>query len=100
MKQINVRMDDTLGEAFYRFCDGQGTTPYELLNAIVGFYSRGQILTEKAKKKALTQDEALVELGRIVADMKKFAQANGEFTKAVADLLKPHGVTLDKLWPA
>lgn len=100
MKQINVRMNDTLGEAFYRFCDGQGTTPYELLNAVVGFYSRGQILTEKAKKKTLTQDEALVELGRIVADMKKFAKANGEFTKAVGGLLKPHGVTLDKLWPA
>jgi len=99
MKQINVRIDDELGEAFYRFCQSQGTTPYGLLNAIIGFYSRGQILSEKAKSKALTQDEALIELGRIVADMKKFARANGGFTKAVSELLKPHGVTLNQLWP-
>jgi hypothetical protein len=99
MKQINVRVDDELGEAFYRFCRAQDTTPYELLNAIIGFYSRGQILSEKAGQKALTQDEALIELGRIVADMKRFARANGAFTKAVGELLKPHGVTLSQLWP-
>ncbi len=97
MRQFNVRIDDEIGGAFYRFCERQGTTPYELINSIVGFYGRGQILNEKAK--SLTQDEVLVELGRIIADMKKFAQANGEFTKAVAELLKPHGVTLANLWP-
>jgi hypothetical protein len=99
MKQINVRVDDSLGQAFYRFCERQRVTPYELLNAIIGFYSRGQILTEKAEGGNLGRDEALIELGQIVSDMKKFAKANGEFTDAVADLLQPHGVTITQLWP-
>lgn len=100
MKQINVRVDDEIGEAFYQFCKEQEITPYELLSSIVGFYGRGQIVTKKANEKMLTQEESLVQLGHIISDMQRFAKANGEFQKAVAALFEPHGVDLSNLWPS
>lgn len=100
MKQFNVRVEDRIGQAFYEFCKGQGTTPYELLSAIVGFYGRSEIVTEGRTKKTLTDEEALIEIGRVVADMQTFARANGEFLKAVAALLEPHGIKLSNLWPS
>lgn len=98
MKYIGLRVEDDLGDAFHRFCNEQGVSPYELLSSLVRFYARGQLLKEKAN--TLGQDEALMQLGDIVRDMKRFANANGEFAKAVSDLLEPHGVSLDMLWPS
>jgi hypothetical protein len=99
MKQINVRVEDKVGQAFYQFCERQRITPYELLSSIVGFYGRAEIITQGRDKKTLTDEEALIEVGRVVADMQKFAQANGEFLEGVAALLKPYGVELANLWP-
>ena len=100
MRQLNLRVEDEVDEAFRRFCQRQHTTPSELLSSIIGFYGRGEILAQKADQEGFTQEKVLVELGRVVADMQRFAQANGEFAKAVAELLKPYGVTLSNLWPA
>jgi hypothetical protein len=99
MRQINVRVEEEIGQAFYEFCANQGITPYKLLGSIVGFYGRGEMLTRKQKEKAISEEEALIELGRIVDDMQRFAKANGEFLEAIAVLLKPHGVKLSSLWP-
>lgn len=100
MRQLTMRVEDEVADAFYQFCERQHITPYELLGSIVGFYGRGEMLARKANQKAITQEEALIELGRIVADMQKLAKANGEFRKAVADLLEPHGIKLSNLWPS
>ncbi|NVM21756.1 MAG: hypothetical protein HWN68_08250 [Desulfobacterales bacterium] len=100
MQQFNIRVEEKIGQSFREFCKGQEITPYELLNAIVGFYGRGELVTEGLKKKTLSQEESLIELGRIVKDMQKFAQANGEFLKAVAALLEPYGIKLSNLWPS
>jgi hypothetical protein len=97
MKQLNLRVEDQMAEAFYRFCEKVQVKPYELLGAIVDFYARAQILSEKVERQGLDQAEALIELGRIVAGMKSFAKANGEFKLAVGDMLKPYGVTLGEL---
>ena len=99
MKQLTMRVEDGVADAFYQFCERQRTTPYELLGSIVSFYGRGEMLTRKTEQKAITQEEALIELGRIVADMQRFARANGEFRNAIANLLKPHGISLSNLWP-
>lgn len=99
MRQLNLRVEDEVDEAFRRFCERQHTSPSELLGSVIGFYGRGEMLTQEAEHKVRTQEEVLVELGRIISDMQRFAQANGEFAKAVADLLKPYGVELGNLWP-
>jgi hypothetical protein len=99
MKQINIRVDDKIGGAFYEFCKDQGITPYELLSSIIGFYGRGKMLTQKMDDEALSQEEVLVELGHIISDMQRFSQANGEFLEAIAVLLKPYGIDFDNLWP-
>lgn len=99
MKQLTMRVEDEVADAFYQFCERQRITPYELLGSIVGFYGRGEMLTRKAEQKEVTREEALIELGRIVADMQRLARANGEFREAIAELLEPYGVTLSNLWP-
>lgn len=99
MGQINLRVDDKIHEAFYKFCRDQGVSPYAFLESIIGFYGRAQMITQAKKDKALTREQALVESGRLVLDMQKFAQANGEFLEGVAALLKPYGVELANLWP-
>jgi len=97
MKQLGLRVDDEIAEAFYKFCDRVGIKPYELLGSIVDFYGRAEILARKAEQKQITRAETLIELGRIVTDMKSFARANGEFKQAIGDMLKPHGITLGDL---
>jgi hypothetical protein len=97
MKQLTMRVDGEIAEAFYKFCDRLRIKPYDLLSSIVDFYGRAEILTRKVERRELTRAEVLIELGRIVADMKKFANANGEFKKAIGDMLEPHGIKFDEL---
>lgn len=97
MRQLTMRVEDQIADAFYEFCNRQHIKPYELLGSIVDFYGRAEILTRKAEQKEFTRAEAMIELGRIVADMKHLAKANGEFKKAIGDMLEPHGVKIEEL---
>ncbi len=97
MKQINFRVDDSIGEAFSAFCQRIDTRPGALLGSIVDFYGRCEILAQKAAAKKVNREEALIELGRIVADMRSLAKANGEFKKFLADMLEPHGIKIEEL---
>ncbi len=97
MKQLTMRVDEEIAEAFYKFCDRLRIKPYDLLSSIVDFYGRAEILTRKVERREVTRAEVLIELGRIVGDMKKFANANGEFKKAIGDMLEPHGIKFDEL---
>lgn len=99
MKQLNFRVDNEIGEAFYDFCDSQGIKPYDLLEAIVNLYGRSQLIKQKMGKGEITQNEAFIELGKIVADAKKMAQANGEFQVALNELLKPYNVSISEIRP-
>ena len=97
MRQINVRVEDPIAKAFYSFCQRLGMKPTVLLGSIVDFYGRSEILTRRAEKGKATRDEALIELGRIAGDMRSFAKANGEFKKALGDMLEPHGIKVEEL---
>ena len=97
MKQINVRLDDHIAEAFYRFCQRQRTRPTALLGSIIDFYGRSEILTEKMESGEMAKDDMLVQLGQIVADMQKLSRANGEFKKAIGDVMEPYGIKIDEL---
>lgn len=92
-----MRVEDKIADAFYRFCDRQHLKPYELLGVIVDFYGRAEVLTQKADGKKFSRAETLIELGHIVADMQNLAKANGEFKKAIADILRSHGVKIEEL---
>ena len=97
MKQINLRMDDQIGEAFYRFCQRQKIKPSALLDSIIDFYGRSEILTEKAENGQISKHEMLVELGQIVADMQKLSKANGELKVAIGHLLQPYDIHIEEL---
>ena len=97
MRQLTMRVKDEIAGAFYQFCDRQQVRPYELLGSIVDFYGRAELLTQKVERKELSRSETLIELGHIVADMKSLAKANGEFKKAIADILESHGVKIEEL---
>lgn len=97
MKQINLRMDDQIGEAFYRFCQRQKIKPSALLGSIIDFYGRSEILTEKAENGQISKQEMLVELGQIVADMQKLSKANGELKVAIGHLLQPYDIHIEEL---
>lgn len=97
MKQINLRVKDEIAEAFYQFCERNQLRPYDLLGSIVDFYGRGEILTRKAEQQELIPEEALVQFGHIIADIKNYAKANGEFKKALSSLLEPYGVKIEQL---
>jgi len=97
MRQINVRVEDPIAEAFFAFCHRIGIRPTALLSSIIDFYGRSQILTRKSEEKRVTREEALIELGRIVADMRSLAKANGEFKKVLGDMLEPHGIRIEEL---
>jgi len=97
MRQLTTRVEDHIADAFYQFCKRQEIKPYDLLGSIIDFYGRAEILTRRHEKRELTQDQALVELGRLVSDMKKLAKANGEFKKAIGDMLEPYGVKIEQL---
>lgn len=97
MKQINLRTDDEIGEAFYRFCRRQKIKPSTLLGSIIDFYGRSEILAEKGKRGQVSKQEMLVELGQIVAGMQKLSKANGEFKVAMGHLLQPYNIDISEL---
>ena len=97
MKQLNMRLDDQIAEAFYRFCERLGMKPTTLLGSIVDFYGRSEILAQKAESGQIDRQGMLVELGKIVADMQKLSRANGEVKTAIGDLLQPYGIRIDEL---
>ena len=97
MKQINIRVNDQVAKAFYRFCERQKMKPSALLGSIIDFYGRSEVLTEKIERSQITKGEMLVQLGQIVADMQKLSKANGEFKKAIGDLLQSYGIHIDEL---
>ena len=97
MRQINVRLEDPIAEAFYAFCQRLGMKPTFLLSSIIDFYGRSEILTRKAEEGKVTRDEALIELGRIVADMRSLAKANGEFKQVLGEMLASHGIRIEEL---
>ena len=45
----------------------------------------------------MAKDEVLVQFGQIVADMQKLSRANGEFKKAIGDVMEPYGIKIDEL---
>jgi len=97
LKQINIRLEDHIVEAFYRFCQRQRTRPTALVGSIIDFYGRSQVLTEKMERGQMAKDEMLVQLGQIVADMQKLSKANGEFKKAIGAIIEPYGIKIDEL---
>ena len=97
MKQVGIRVDSEIADAFYRFCRRLGMRPSVLLTSIIDFYGRSEILAERFERHQITKAETLVELGQIIADMQKLSQANGEFKRAVGDLLEPHGIHVEEL---
>ena len=97
MRQINIRVDDTIAEAFFRLSKKQGIKPTTLLGTIVDFYGRCEILCEQMERGEIAKDEMLVQLGQIVADMQKFSKANSEFRTAIGALLQPYGIRIDDL---
>ena len=97
MKQINLRMDDQIAAAFYRFCQRQKIKPSAVLSSIIDFYGRSEILTEKAESGQISKQEVFVELGQIVADMQKLSRANGELKAAIGHLLKPYDIDISEL---
>jgi len=97
MKQITTRVDDNISKGFYIFCKKLKLSPYDLLGAIIDFYGRTEILNQKMEKGDLTKAEGIIEIGRIVSDMKIFSNANVEFIKSMSVILKPYGIKLDEL---
>lgn len=92
MAQFSFRVEDEVGEAFKIFCEDHDIRPYQLLETIVSYYGRAQLINKKFKEGRLTKEEAFVELGRIMGDAKQFAKANGKFCEAMDRLLKPYGL--------
>ena len=97
MRQINVRMDDQIADAFYRFCRRLDIEPTRLLRSFIGVYGRFEILMQRVEGKELSREEAFIELGRILADVKEVGRANGEFKGTIEKLLEPYGVQLSEL---
>jgi len=97
MRQINVRVDDEIGEAFYRFCGRLGIEALGLIRSFINIYGRFEMLMQRVERGQATKDEAFIELGRIVADVKQLGRANGEFKGAIEKLLEPHGIRLGDL---
>ena len=97
VKQINLRIDEEIGEAFYRFCQRQKIKPSALLGSVIDFYGRSEILTEKAEGGQISKHEMLVELGQIVADMQKLSRADGELKVAIGHLLQPYDIDISEL---
>jgi len=97
MKQINLRVEDEIKSAFFRFCERQGIGPNEALTAIVRAWAQAELLRERIKAGAVDQASALIEMGRLVQDLQKIMRLNGEFRKAVAYAAAPYNINIGQL---
>jgi hypothetical protein len=97
MKQINLRVEDEIKSAFFRFCERQGIGPYEALVAMIRAWARAELLREKFEAKELDRAGALIELGRLVEDLQKVIRLNGEFRQAVAYAATPYQIGISEL---
>lgn len=97
MRQINLRVDDEIADSFYRFCGRLGIEPTGLIRSFISIYGRFEILMQRVERGEATKDEAFIDLGRILADVKQLSRANGEFRGAIEKLLEPYGIQLSDL---
>jgi len=97
MKQINLRVEDDIKEAYLRFCKRQGIGPNEALSAIVRAWAQAEILKEQFEAQKLDRTSALVELGRLVQELQKVIKLNGEFRQAVAVAASEFGLNVKEL---
>ncbi len=84
MKQINLRVEDGIKDAYLRFCKRQGIGPNEALSAIVRAWAQAEILKEQVEENKLDRATALIEMGHLVEDLQKIIKLNGEFRKGLA----------------
>ena len=97
MKQINLRVEDEIKSAFFRFCERQGIGPNEALTAIVRAWAQAELLRERIEAGAVDQASALIEMGRLEQDLQKIMRLNGEFRKAVAYAAAPYNINIGQL---
>ena len=97
MKQINLRVEDEIKSAFFRFCERQGIGPNEALTTIVRAWAQAELLREKVEAKTLDRASALMEMGRLVQDLQKFNRLDGEFRQAVACAAAPYNIDIGEL---
>ncbi len=97
MKQINLRVEDEIKSAFFRFCERQDIGPYEALTAVVRAWAQAELLREKIEAKTLDRASALMEMGRLVQDLQKVIRLNGEFRQAVACAAAPYQISISDL---
>jgi hypothetical protein len=97
MKQINIRVEDEIKSAFLRFCKGQDIGPNEALATIVKTWARAQLLKEKFEAKAIDRTGALMEAGRLIQDLQKFARLDGQFRQAVASAADQYQIKISEL---
>ena len=97
MKQINLRVEDEFKSAFFRFCERQSIGPYEALTTIIRAWAQAELLREQIEAKKLDRASALIEVGRLLQDLKKVTRLNGEFRQAVACAAAPYQVDISEL---
>ena len=97
MKQINVRVNDQIAEAFYRFCQRLDMEPGGLVRSFINIYGRFELLMQRVESGESSKEETFIELGRILADVKQLGRANGEFRGVIGKLLEPHGISVSEL---
>jgi len=97
MKQINLRVEDEIKEAFLRFCRRQGIGPNEALTTIVRAWAQAELLRERIEAETLDRASALMEMGRLVQDLQKIVRLNGEFRQAVACAATPYKIDISEL---
>ena len=97
MKQINLKVEDEIKSAFFRFCERQGIGPNEALTTLVRAWAQAELLREKVEAKTLDRASALVEMGRLVQDLQKVTRLNGEFREAVACAADLYQISISEL---
>ena len=97
MKQINLRVEDDIKAAYFRFCKRQRIGTTEALVAIVRAWGQAEMLREAVKKNKLDRGSSLVALGRLVEDTQKVTRLNKQFSETVAVVTAPYNVDIKDL---
>ena len=97
MKQINLRVEDDIKSAFFRFCERQGMGPNEALTTVIRAWARAELLREKVEAKTLDRASALMEMGHLVQDLQRFNRLDGDFRQAVACAAAPYQIGISEL---